>query len=264
MDMARIEASPVDAAELERRIVDMYTAVAAGDHDDLHFQTGGDLARRLGYTDELLSAVPAEALEGFAGVGWVLDLARIEGDELVVDLGSGTGTDSFAAAGRLDRGAVIGVDMTPDQVRAAQRVAQAHGIANVRFTEGRIDALPVEDGSADLVISNGVINLCPNKAAVFAEAARVLRPGGRLALADIVSARELKHSTRSNAELWAACIAGAIPEEEYVAKVEEAGLRVETVRGNEAYDFITDRAARACAKYGVRSVSLSAVKPARD
>ena len=253
--------SPVDAADLERRIVEMYTAVADGERDDLHFETGAALAQRLGYTRELLDAVPAEASAGFAGVGWFFDLAAIEGGEHVVDLGSGTGTDVFAAAAQLREGRVTGVDMTPGQLQAAERVRADAGIENARFVEGHIDDLPLPDESTDLVISNGVINLCHDKAAVFAEIARVLRPGGRLALADIVSARELKHATRSNAELWAACIAGAIPEEDYVAAIEAAGLRVQAVRANDAYDFISDRAQRACATYGVRSISLIATKP---
>jgi SAM-dependent methyltransferase len=254
--------SPVDTADLERRIVDMYNAVAAGDHDDLHFETGVALARRLGYPDALLAGAPPEAVRGFAGVGWYFDLTHIEGDEHVVDLGSGTGTDAFVAAGQLREGRVTGVDMTPDQIRASERVRRDAGVDNVRFVQGRIDALPLPDESADLVVSNGVINLCPDKGAVFAEAARVLRPGGRLTLADIVSARELKQETRASAELWAACIAGAIPEEDYVAAIEGAGLRVLAVRPNDAYEFVTDRALRACATYGVRSISLSAVKPA--
>ena len=259
--MSSAATSPVDTADLERRIVDMYTAVADGDRDGLHFETGAALAERLGYTRSLLDAVPAEAAAGFAGVGWFFDLAGIEGSEDVVDLGSGTGTDVFAAAAQLREGRVTGVDMTPGQLKAAERVRLDAGIENARFVEGRIDDLPLPDESADLVISNGVINLCPDKASVFAEVERVLRPGGRLALADIVSARELKHATRSNAELWAACIAGAIPEEDYVAAIEAAGLRVQAVRANDAYDFVSDRALRACAHYGVRSISLIATKP---
>ena len=259
--MRSAAASPVDTADLERRIVDMYTAVAEGDRDSLHFETGAALAERLGYPRSLLDVVPTEAAAGFAGVGWFFDLAGIEGNENVVDLGSGTGTDVFAAAAQVPDGNVTGVDMTPGQLQAAERVRAEAGIENARFVEGHIDDLPVPDESTDLVISNGVINLCPDKAAVFAEVARVLRPGGRLALADIVSARELKRATRSNAELWAACIAGAIPEEDYVAAIEAAGLRVQAVRANDAYDFVSDRAQRACATYGVRSISLTATKP---
>ena len=256
------ERTELDTTDLDRRIVEMYTAVAEGDRDDLHFQTGAELALRLGYPEALLSDVPDEALAAFAGVGWFLDLARIRGHERVVDLGSGSGTDVFAAANRLSRGgSVTGVDMTPGQLRAAEALRRRHRYDNVSFVEARIDDLPLADESADLVISNGVINLSPDKRAVFAEAARVLRPGGRIALADIVSARPLKQATRTNAELWAACIAGAIPAADYVEAIESAGLRVESLRDNAGYEFITDRAIRACSKYGVRSISLSAVKP---
>jgi arsenite methyltransferase len=125
--------------------------------------------------------------------------------------------------------------------------------------EASIDALPFEDGSFDVVISNGVINLSPVKQKVFAEAARVLRPGGRLAIADIVSGRALKERTRRNVELWAACIAGAIPRASYLSTLEAAGFQASEVRTND-YDFVSERALDACSTYAVESISLVAVK----
>ena len=135
------------------------------------------------------------------------------------------------------------------------------GFAQTEFVEASIDALPFEDASFDAVISNGVINLSPVKPRVLAEAARVLRPGGRLAIADIVSGRPLKERTRRNVELWAACIAGAIPRNSYLSTLEAAGFRVGEVRTND-YDFISERALNACSTYGVESISLAAVKEA--
>jgi ubiquinone/menaquinone biosynthesis C-methylase UbiE len=129
----------------------------------------------------------------------------------------------------------------------------------VEFAEAHIDDLPFEDESFDVVISNGVINLSPVKGRVFAEASRVLRPGGRLAIADIVSGRPLKERTRRDVELWAACIAGAIPRRSYVETIEGAGLHVAQVRQND-YNFISDRAREACSTYEVESASLLAVK----
>ena len=158
-----------------------------------------------------------------------------------------------------ESGRVTGVDFTDEQVAKATRLRDRDGFSHVDFVEARIDELPFQDGSFDVVISNGVINLSPVKDRVFTEAARVLRAGGRLAVADIVSGRPLKERTRRNIELWAACIAGAIPRRSYVEGVEAAGFEVKTVREND-YRFISERALDACSTYGVQSVSLVAVK----
>jgi SAM-dependent methyltransferase len=198
----------------------------------------------------------------FAGVGYHLDLAGLTPGERVLDLGSGSGTDVFCAAVQVgEAGRVVGVDFTDEQIAKAKRLRDRDGIANADFVEASIDELPFEDASFDAVISNGVINLSPVKHRVFAEAARVLRPGGRLAIADIVSGSPLKERTRRNVELWAACIAGAIPRESYLGTLEAAGFRVEEVRVND-YDFISERALDACSTYGVESISLAAAKSA--
>ena len=150
------------------------------------------MAERLGYPADWLDSVPPEALASFAGVGHMLDLAAIEPGETVLDLGSGSGTDAFIAAHLTGpTGRVIGVDMTDAQLAKARGLRDRHGLQHVAFIEGLIEEPPADPGSVDVVISNGVVNLAPDKAAVFRAAARALRPGGRIALADIVSEREL-------------------------------------------------------------------------
>jgi arsenite methyltransferase len=252
----------IDEGYLEREIKRMYTEVAENPDGDFHFLTGRPLAEALGYSPSLLDRIPAEAIASFAGVGHYFDLAGLEEGETVVDLGSGSGTDLFCAAVLTGAGGrAVGVDMTPAQLAKAARLRDAAGLAQVELVESRIESVPLPDATADCVVSNGVVNLAPDKATVFAEAARLLRPGGRLALADIVSGRPLVGRTRRNTDLWAACIGGAIPRESYVQAIEASGLRVEHVRENPQYEFISERALGACDKYGVVSVSLVARKP---
>jgi arsenite methyltransferase len=266
-EMARAAALPqadastlVDAGELEAKVKEMYGQVAREEEAELHFEVGRPLAEHLGYPSDLLDAIPSEALASFAGVGYHLDLAALAPGEAVLDLGSGSGTDVFCAAVQVGPwGRVVGVDFTREQLAKAERLRDRDGFAQVSFAEASIDQLPFDDATFDAVISNGVINLSVIKNRVFVEAARVLRPGGRLALADIVSGTALKETTRRNVELWAACIAGAIPRANYVETIEAAGFEVGLVRGND-YRFISDRALDACSTYGVESVSLVAVK----
>ena len=252
--------SLVDREQLEAEVQDMYRLVAREEEADLHFALGRPVALRVGYPNELLDAIPAEALASFAGVGYHLDLAALAPGEHVLDLGSGSGTDVFCAAVQVgEAGRVVGVDFTDAQLGKAGLLRDRDGFVQVEFIKASIDALPFADGTFDVVISNGVINLSPVKHQVFAEAARVLKPGGRLALADIVSGKPLKERTRRNVELWAACIAGAIPRRSYVGALERAGFEVGEVRVND-YDFISERALDACSTYGVESISLAARK----
>ncbi len=254
-----MEAS-VDTQELEAKVKDMYRHVAEEPEGKYHFELGRALAERLGYPREILDRIPGGAIESFAGVGYFFDLADLSEGQGVVDLGSGSGTDVFfAAEGVGPSGSVIGIDYTEEQLKKARRLAQEAGYSQVELKEGRIEDLPLDDASCDCVISNGVINLAPDKEAVFAEAARVLRPGGRLAIADIVSEQQMKESIVCDADLWASCIGGAAQQDAYREAIESAGLRIEEIRDN-PYEFISDRARDASAKYGVKSVSLVAVK----
>jgi len=250
----------VDTNELEQKVQLMYRAVATEPHGEYHFELGRSLAERLGYPAGVLDELPDGAIESFAGVGYFFDLAELQPGESVVDLGSGSGMDVFFACTRVGpHGRVVGVDFTAEQLAKAESLSAVAGFDQTEFRAGRIEQLPIEDESADCVISNGVINLSPEKEAVFAEAARVLRPGGRLAIADIVSEQQLKQSIVCDADLWASCIGGAAQEDGYRQAIEAAGLRIEDIRRN-PYEFISERARDASAKYGVKSVSLLARK----
>jgi arsenite methyltransferase len=253
----------IDTRELQDKVQRMYTAVAANPHGDYHFETGRGLAERLGYDPGLLDRVPAAAIDSFAGVGHFLDLAAPSPGDTVFDLGSGSGMDSFLAGELVGpEGLVVGVDFTAEQLDKARRLAAEAGVADrVQFRWGHVDQLPAPDGAVDCVISNGVINLCPDKAAVFAEAARVLRPGGRLALADIVTERALTSAIVCDVDLWASCIGGAAQEATYREAIESAGLRIERTRVN-PYEFLSPSARGATTTYGVKSISLLATKPA--
>jgi arsenite methyltransferase len=251
----------VDAKELEAKVKDMYRHVAEEPHGAYHFEIGRGLAERLGYPTEVLDRLPEEAIESFAGVGYFFDLAQLREGESVIDLGSGSGADVFFAASQIGTGGrVVGVDFTVEQLEKARRLAAGAGFGQVEFREGRIESLPADAESFDCVISNGVANLSPDKESVFREAARVLRPGGRVAIADIVSQKELAESIVCDADLWAACIGGAAQQDAYREAIEAAGLRIEEIREN-PYEFISDQARNASAKYGVKSVSLLALKP---
>ncbi|MGH3442466.1 MAG: methyltransferase domain-containing protein [Nitriliruptorales bacterium] len=255
-----MEAS-VDTQELEAKVKDMYRHVAEEPEGKYHFELGRPLAEHLGYPADVLDRIPAGATESFAGVGYFFDFAELSEGESVVDLGSGSGMDLFFAAVRVGpSGTVVGVDFTAEQLDKARRIADEAGFEQVELREGRIVDLPLEDATRACVISNGVINLAPEKAPVFTEVARVLKPGGRLAIADIVSEQQMKESIVCDADLWASCIGGAAQQDAYREAIEGAGLRIEEIRDN-PYEFMSDRARDASAKYGVKSISLLALKP---
>ena len=239
----------------------MYRAVAQEPEGDFHFEMGRGLAERLGYGKDALDAIPADAIRSFAGVGHYFDLAPPREGETVVDFGSGSGMDSFIAARAVGAtGKVIGIDMTDEQLAKATRLADAGGFANVSFRHAYIESTGLDEAWCDLVISNGVINLAPDKGAVFREAARILRTGGRLALADIVTDVQLPEGITCDATLWAACIGGAVRQDAYLGAIEAAGLRIVTHRVNDEYRFLSSNAVKASQKYGVKSISLVATK----
>jgi arsenite methyltransferase len=251
----------IDESELEQKVKDMYREVAVNPHGEFHFEMGRAMAERLGYSPEDLDRIPSEAIDSFAGVGYYFHLLNLEEGESVIDLGSGSGMDTFVATLKVGQsGRVVGVDMTDEQRSKAERLRDQAGFSNITYLKGYIDAVPCEDESFDAVISNGVINLAPDKAMVFQEATRVLKPGGRLAISDIVTEVQLPDGITYNTTLWAACIGGAMQRDSYRATIEEAGLRVQAVQHNPQYQFISDNARGASKKFGVKSISLLAVK----
>jgi ubiquinone/menaquinone biosynthesis C-methylase UbiE len=251
----------VDRTALENKVKSMYSDVATNPRGDFHFEMGRAMAARLGYARTDLDRVPQEAIDSFAGVGHFFHLTNLQPGEHVVDLGSGSGMDSFIAALNVaPTGRVIGVDMTEAQLAKAERLAHTRGIQNVAYRKAYIEDTGLPAESFDCVISNGVINLAVDKAAVFEEAARLLKRGGRLAIADIVTDVPLPENVVCNADLWAACIGGAAQRDDYSLAIEAAGLHIEHVQQNAEYRFLSERAQKATAKWGVKSVSILARK----
>ena len=217
---------------------------------------------RLGYTEDDLNSIPDGADMGL-GCGNPCAIASLQADEVVLDLGSGGGFDAFLAArevGESDR--VIGVDMTPTMVSKARSNAETAGLSNVEFRLGEIEHLPVADCSVDVIISNCVINLSPDKAQVFREAYRVLRPGGRLAISDVVATAELPDDVKDDPHLHACCVAGAALIDELQAMLEEANFSgISITPKDESREFISDWVPGSGVEDYVVSAHIEAVKP---
>lgn len=190
-------------------------------------------AKAMGYSEEQIRSIPAEAVYGL-GCGNPTALAEISTGETVLDLGSGGGIDVFLASQKVgENGKVIGVDMTPKMVEKAGKNAIEGDYKNVEFKLGEIENLPIEDGSIDLIISNCVINLTPDKSSAYAEAFRVLKPGGRILISDLVTEGYIPEEIRENFQPWSDCIAGAMEREEYLDIIKEEGFNnVEVVEAH--------------------------------
>ena len=193
----------LDVGRLHTAIQEEYTEVAAFPLKGFHFHTGRFLAHRLGYPAQRVDPLPDAVVESFAGVGNPFSWGDLIAGETVVDLGSGAGFDALLAASMVGPdGRVIGIDMTRAMLEKARHNAATLGMGHVGFREAYLEDLPLPDATADVVISNGVINLCPDKAAVLAEAYRVLKPGGRMQLADIVVATAVPEDGKADIALW--------------------------------------------------------------
>ena len=195
----------VDADALREEVKSKYREVATNPHGTFHFHTGRPLAKRLGYDEGLVGSLPDAAVESFAGVANPFSSRPLATGERVVDVGSGAGFDSFIAALEVGpSGRVVGVDMTDEMLAKSRSTAAILAFDYAEFREGLAERLPVEDGWADVVISNGVINLCADKRAVFTEIWRVLRPGGYLQFADIANGQPVPEAAIKNIDLWTA------------------------------------------------------------
>lgn len=193
----------VDVDTLRDQVRDKYRAVAVDPDATYHFHTGRPLAARLGYDTATVVGMPEPAVESFAGVGNPFSLRQLRAGERVVDVGSGAGFDSFVAGHHVGPdGFVVGVDMTDEMLTKSRTTAELLGHTNIEFRRGLAEELPVEDGWADVVISNGVINLCADKRAVFDEIHRVLKPGGVLQFADIANGRTVPPEAMRDVDLW--------------------------------------------------------------
>lgn len=249
---------------IHRAVRDMYTAVARAPEQPFHFPTGRLACELLGYPAAALDGLPERALESFAGVGYPFAAAVIREGDHVLDVGSGSGTDALICARLVGaRGRVYGLDMTAPMRAKLRESAAAAGIANLEVLEGDAEAIPLADASVDVVTSNGVLNLVPDKARAFAEIHRVIKPGGRLQLADIALARPIAERFRQDPQMWAECVVGAVEEERYLAMLRDAGFEdVERFADLDYFSLSSNSKTREVARlFNAHSVSLRARKP---
>jgi len=193
----------IDLESLRFAIRKEYEQVALEPERGFHFHTGRPLARLLGYPDEWLDNIPESSIESFAGTGNPFSLGELKPGDRIIDVGSGAGFDSLIAARMVSpHGEVMGIDMTPAMLEKASRAAEESGLQNVEFRMGYAETMPVEDDWADLIISNGVLNLMPDKQAALKEMRRVLKPGGRIQIGDILVQKEVPEDARQDIDLW--------------------------------------------------------------
>lgn len=258
IDPTAFDPAAIDVEGLRASIRAEYAAVASEPDRGFHFHTGYRLAAILGYPQDWIEALPGGAVVSMAGTGNPFALGEIRSGDHVLDCGSGAGTDAILA-GRLvgPRGMVIGVDMTPEMLQKARSNATEAGLTNVEFRQGFLEHLPVETAWADVVISNGVLNLVPDKAAALAEIHRVLRPGGRLQAADIVLTRSVPGTAKQDVSLWTGCIAGGLLEGELRDLLASAGFTdIEVMPGGDVFAGAPQHSS--AADFGTRGVGILA------
>lgn len=241
-------------------VQDMYTAVATTPDRPFHFPVGRDACRQVGYPAELLDDVPDAALESFAGVGYPFRAGAIRPGQDVLDVGSGSGTDALIAARLVGReGRVWALDMTPAMVRKLRDLVARVGARNVEVVEGSAEAIPLPDASVDVVTSNGMLNLVPDKRRAIAEIFRVLRPGGRAQIADVVIRRPVTRDCKADPKLWAECVVGATVDEDYLALFRDAGFeRVSVLRDHDYFSLSRSPETRDVAhRFGARAIEIT-------
>lgn len=247
-----------------KAVSEMYTDVARHPSRLFHFPTGRPACLFVGYPKPQLDAIPETAVESFAGVGYPFAVGAIQQEDRVLDIGSGSGTDVLIASTLVGpRGKVYGLDMTDAMLSKARANADKMGASHVELVKGNAETIPLPDASIDSVTSNGVLNLVPDKPKACSEIIRVLRPGGRIQISDIVLGKPIKAESRNNPQLWAECIVGAVLEEDYLALFRAAGFKNVTVIGE--LDYFSKSAdadtREVAAKYGAKTVVISGSKP---
>ena len=264
MNNQMIQGLNVNIEELRASIREEYSAVANEPERGFHFHTGRKLAGILGYREAWLDMLPSSAIESMAGTGNPFSLGELKPGEYVVDCGSGSGTDSLIAAQMVgENGRVIGVDMTPEMILKAKNNALKAGMTNVEFREGYLESLPISDAWADVVISNGVLNLIPDKEAALLEMYHVLKPGGRIQIADIALQKPVPEDAKSDATLWTGCIAGGLLKVQLERKVAAAGFKdIEIVWGKDVFSGAPQQSD--AAEFGTLGVTIRAKKNADD
>jgi SAM-dependent methyltransferase len=247
-----------------KAVEEMYTDVASHPDTVFHFPTGRAACLFVGYPASQLDCLPAEATESFAGVGYPFAADVIRPGDTVLDIGSGSGTDALIAAMLTGQnGVVYGLDMTRAMREKLQRIVAATQIGQVRVIEGNAEQLPLPDASVDVVTSNGVLNLVPDKPAAFREIARVLKPGGRLQISDIALRVPVSEQSRADPRLWAECVVGAITEDDYVSLLRAAGLSIEVLSGMDYFAGSVNAATRRAAQgLGAHAIVIRGSKPA--
>lgn len=249
---------------IQYAVRDMYTAVARMPGRVFHFPTGAAACRLLGYPQEQIEALPATAVESFAGVGYPFAAHMIRAGDHVLDIGSGSGTDALICAKLVgNEGRVYGLDMTAEMCNKLRSNVAATGITNLEILDGEAEAIPLPDASVDVVTTNGVLNLVPDKARAFAEIFRVLKPGGRLQISDIALARGVSERFRQDPQLWAECVVGAVEEERYLEMLRLAGLEsVERIGHLDYFAYSSNEKTREVARlFNAHSITIRARKP---
>lgn len=246
-----------------KAVEEMYTDVASRPGAAFHFPTGRLACLFVGYPADQLDGLPAEATESFAGVGYPFAADVIRPGDTVLDIGSGSGTDALIAAMLTGpTGTVYGLDMTRAMREKLERIVAAKEIGHVRVIEGNAERIPLPDASIDVVTSNGVLNLVPDKQAAFGEIARVLKPGGRLQISDIALRVPVSEQSRADPQLWAECVVGAITEDHYVSLLRAAGLDLEVFRDMDYFAGSVNASTRRAAHgLGAHAIVMRGRKP---